>query len=139
MKKTKLVVDFEYDFELIGITSSTKFHKLCWSINNGIGLRLIKQEDFVLESVEGREMTFVNYAHVDDSCEIIVFKNKSPDNDSDLILPEMPHFDYVLKINGSFQTFAVEEVIKQLRDVKYIEYIAPIALEKLKSKDNFLN
>lgn len=138
MKKTKLVVDFEFDFELVGITSSTKFHKLCWSINNGIGLRLKKEEDFTLENVDGREMTFINYSHMDDSCEFILFKNKSPDNDSHLILPEFPHFDYVLKINGRFQTFASEEVIKQLREVKYIEYIAPISIDKLKSKVNFL-
>lgn len=138
MKKTKLVVEFDYDFELIGITSSTKFHKLCWSINKGLGIRLVKQDDFKLDHPDGREMLFINSSFMDDSCEIVLFKNKSPDNDSHLILPEMPHFDYVLKIIGQFQTFAQEEVIKQLRDVEYIEYIAPISIDKLKSKVNFL-
>ncbi|MEQ8925020.1 MAG: IPExxxVDY family protein [Fulvivirga sp.] len=139
MKKTKLIVDFEYDFELLGITSSAKFHKLCWSLNKGLHTHLVKIDDHVAHDKAGKEMVILNAKHEDESCEIYLYKNKSPENESQLILPEMPHFDYVLKIIGCFQTFASEEVLKQLRDVKYIEYIAGISMDKLKSRDNFLH
>lgn len=138
MKKTKLQVDFDYDFELFGITSSSKFHKLCWAINNQLSIRLIKTDDFEIMSKDHASVFFMHSQYADDSCEISLFKNKSPDNESQLILPEFVHFDFILKINGVFQTFATEELLKQLREVKYIEYIAKLSLEKLKSKDNFL-
>jgi hypothetical protein len=139
MKKTRLHIEHNYDFELFGITSSTKFFKLAWAINTELNIRLIKQEDFVLEFSNGENINFVNYLFEDDSCIFQVYKNKSPDNEAKFIIPELSHYDYVVKINGSFQSFALEEVLKVLRNVKYIEYIARIAIDKLKSKDNFLN
>ena len=138
MKKTRLLVDFDYDFDLYGITSSSKFHKLCWAINNELKVRLVKAVDFSLELKENKPSSYINSHYEDDSCEISLFKNKSPDQESQMILPEFPHFDFVLKIKGQFQTFAPEELLKQLREVKYIEYIAKISLERLKSRDNFL-
>ncbi|MEQ8243300.1 IPExxxVDY family protein [Fulvivirga sp.] len=139
MKKTKLLIDYEYDFELFGIASSARFFKLAWAINSLLSTRLVKLEDYTIDFEKGESINFINYCHEDESCLIHLFKNKSPDYENKYLLPEMTHFDFILKINGSFQTFAAEEVIKELREVKYIEYIAPIALEKLKSKDNFLN
>ncbi len=139
MKKSKLFVDFEYDFELLGISSSVKFHKLSWAINNHLNIKLVKQEDYLLDETSTDSGGILNFLFTDDSCEFQIFRNKSPDNDKLYILPEMSHYDYVIKINGQFQTFAVQEVLKQLREVKYIEYIAAIPLERIKSKDNFLN
>lgn len=139
MKKTKLLVDYDYDFDLMGITASVKFHKLSWSINSKLNIRLVKQRDYVLDETAPIPQSFLNFNYSDDSCSIQLFRNKSPDSDQVFILPEMTHYDYILKINGQLQTFAIEEVMKQLRDVKYIEYIAAISLEQLKSKDNFLN
>lgn len=138
MKKTRLLVDYDYDFDLIGITSSAKFHKLCWAINKQLSIRLIKAKDFLLELKDGKTMPYSNSYYEDDSCQICIFKNKSPDHESYMIVPEFQHFDFILKIKGQLQTFALEELLKQLREVKYIEYIAKISLEKLKSKDNFL-
>lgn len=139
MKKTKLLVDFDYDFNLMGITASVKFHKLAWAVNSKLNIRLVKQPDYILDETASAPMTFLNFVYEDDSCKIQLFRNKSPDSDHLFILPEMTHYDYVLKFNGQLQTFAAQEVMKQLRDVKYIEYIAAISLDKLKSRDNFLN
>jgi hypothetical protein len=139
MKKTKLHIEYDYDFELLGISSSAKFYKLAWAINNRLDIRLIKLEDFLLEVENGQNFSFINYSFEEDNCYFHLFKNKSPDNESRYLVPEMAHYDYILKFNGTFQSFAVEEVLKELREVKYIEYIAPIPLKKLKSKDNFLN
>lgn len=139
MKKTKLHIDYEYDFELFGIASSAKFFKLAWAINSLLSTRLVKLDDYSIDVDKNEKVNFINYCHEDDSCFIQLLKNKSPDFESRYLIPEMTHFDFILKINGSFQTFATQEVIKELREVKYIEYIASIELEKLKSKDNFLD
>ena len=138
MKKSKLQVDVTYDFDLFGITSSAKFHKLCWAINQHLGIRLVKKEDYEVLIKNGASIFFINSSFKDSSCQIDLFKNKSPDSDLQFITPEYQHYDFVLKINGLFQTFAEEELLKQLREVKYIEYIAKLSLDKLKSKDNFL-
>ncbi len=138
MKKTKLHIDHNYDFDLFGITSSAKFYKLAWAINSLLDIRLIKLDDYLIEGSDDLNLAFLNYSFEEDNCLFHLFKNKSPDNENKYLVPEMPHFDYILKFNGTFQSFAIEEVLKVLREVEYIEYIAPIPLGKIKSKDNFL-
>lgn len=138
IRKNRLQLEPEYDFELLGIASSAKFHKLCWAVNNQLRTMLIKQPDYIIETSKG-ELTFLHFRHSEGNCYLDVFKNKSPDDEHAYLLPEFTHFDYVVKISNCFQTFASEELIKQLREVKYIEYIAAVSMEKLKSKDNFLS
>ncbi|MDX1629302.1 MAG: IPExxxVDY family protein [Fulvivirga sp.] len=139
MKKTRLVVEYEYDFDLLGIISSVKFYKLAWSINNQLDIRLVKEEDFILPLKNNKKETFVHYAYESEHCSIHLFKNKGESDEINYLIPEMAHIDYVLKIDALSQSFAPKEVIKALRVVRWIEYIAPIDVKKLKSRDNFLS
>ena len=45
MKRTKLVIDYEYDFNLIGIISTAKGYKLAWELNQALGIHLVKQSE----------------------------------------------------------------------------------------------
>ena len=49
MKVNKLVVDFDYNFKMLGIISSAKEYKLAWSINQYLKIHLIKTEDINLQ------------------------------------------------------------------------------------------
>ena len=54
MPKHKLLLEDDYDFDLIGICSSHSDYRLVWGINNAIGTRLAKEEDFsILEKKNG--------------------------------------------------------------------------------------
>ena len=45
MKKNKLVIEYDFDFELLGILSSARGYKLAWEINQALGIQLVKQQD----------------------------------------------------------------------------------------------
>ncbi|UII29973.1 IPExxxVDY family protein [Fulvivirga ulvae] len=138
MKKTRLIVEYEYEFELIGVIASVKFYKLAWAINKKLDIRLVKQEDYTIEMKGGGKTSFSNYLYqVDGKC-FRLFRNRSVEGENAYLIPELPHFDYVIKIDEQSQSFAKEEILKELKEVTWIEYIAAIEVEKLKSKDNFL-
>ena len=139
VKKTKLVVDFNYDFILFGISSSVKFYKLAWAINHQVDLHLIRASDYMLPDKYDSEHPFGLYTFTNRSFEYKLYKNKSLNSENIYLLPEFVHFDYLLKIEGSLQSFSVEEIIKELREIKWIEYIADLQVNTLKSKDNFLS
>lgn len=139
MKKTKLIIDHDYDFDLIGMISSVKFYKLAWSIGRALRIKLVKAADHEIEFKMSKPSHFCKYEHVTDAVVFQMFQNKSEGKEKVYLLPEMPHLDYIVKIDSSLQSFATEELIKQLREVKWIEYIAAIDKNKLKSKDNFLD
>lgn len=138
-KKTKLLVDFDYDFTLFGISSSVKFYKLAWAINNQLKVHLVRSEDHVIENRSAGESPFGVYVYYSESLGYRLYKNKSLDGINAYLVPEFTHFDYLLKIEGSPQSFSAEEMIKELREIKWIEYIADLQVNTLKSKDNFLS
>lgn len=139
MKKTRLIVDYDYEFHLLGVISSIKFYKLAWAINNQLHIRLLKEEDHELNLKNNKKVTFGQYIFETENSIFQLYKNKSESDEIAYLLPEMSHFDYVIKLDANSQSFAKEEVLKELREVKWIEYIAPIEVENLKSKDNFLS
>lgn len=138
MKKTRLIVEYEYEFDLIGIIASVKFYKLAWAINKKLDIRLVKQPDYTIEMKGSNHPAFSNYLYQLESSCFRLFKNRSVEGENTYLIPELPHFDYVVKIDEQSQSFAKEEILKELKEVQWIEYIAAIEVEKLKSKDNFL-
>ena len=53
MSKSKLVIEYEYDFNLYGVISLSKDYKLAWLINKELGLHLCKEG---LLSISGAQM-----------------------------------------------------------------------------------
>ena len=139
MKKTKLIVDFEYEFDLYGISSSAKFYKLAWALNNHLNIHLVRSDDYLLEGTSTEQHHFGMYTFTEEHGEIDFFKNRCLGLAQAFLLPELTHFDYILKLSGTLQSFSEEEMLKELREIKWIEYIAAIEVNKLKSKDNFLS
>lgn len=139
MKKTKLIIECEYHFDLIGVSSSVKLYKLAWALNNQLHIRLIKTEDYKLEIKSGEIATFCNYNYLIEESSFHLYRNRSMEVEGAYLLPELNHFDYIIKLSRNSQTFAKEVIIKELKEMKWIEYISALEVEKLKSKDNFLN
>lgn len=138
MKKTKLIIEHSYDFDLLGIISTMRFYKAAWSINNCLNIRFIKDEDLTLEIKDTRPSIFGSYIFETEYCCIQLYKNKSIDGENAYLIPEMQHYDYILKTSQESQSFAGEEIMKALKEVPWIQYIAAIEVNKLKSKDNLL-
>ena len=138
MKKTRLVIEYDYDFILLGITSSARFYKLAWSVNKAMGINFIRSDDYELP-LRDETQVFGCYTHGDEEPVCWLFKNRSMDNDQHLLAPELAHFDYLLKFPSESQSFAQKEILQQLREVKCIEYIGAINIDSMKSRDNFLD
>lgn len=138
MKKTRLVIDYDYDFALLGITSSAKFYKLAWSVNQALRINLIRNSDYQL-ALKDETRLFGWYIYEQDEPVIWLFKNRSLENDKHYLAPEISHFDYLLKFPKESQSFAKKVILKDLKEIKCIEYIGAIDIDSMKSKANFLD
>lgn len=138
MKKTRLIIEYGYDFDLLGITSTAKFYKLAWCINQTLSINLVRIDDYELPLKEETRM-FGCYLYRQEEPVLWLFKNRSLENETHYLASEISHFDYLLKIPHDLQSFATKEILKDLRDVKCIEYIGAIDINGLKSRDNFLD
>jgi hypothetical protein len=138
MKKTRLIIEYDYDFELLGITSSVKFYKLAWSINRALSINLVRKDDYELP-LKDETRLFGCYQYEVEETNLWLFKNRSLVNEKHYLAPEISHFDYLFKLPVDSQSFATKEILKDLREVKSIEYIGAIDIPGLKSRDNFLD
>lgn len=149
MKKTRLVIDYEFDFELIGITTPARGYKLAWEINQRLGINLVKQADLVVGFKNTEEKSFSFYAFQTPLNRLKLFKNKptnaemvSPSEPADkesgkyFLIPEFPHFDFIILAAMEDQT--PQQLIDLIKSIPSVQLAAPIPLEGLKSKSNFI-
>ena len=138
MKKNKLLIDYDFDFRLLGISSVAKGYKLAWDINQRLGVNLIKQPDLVVGFKNNEEKSFSYYAFDTQLNRLKLFKNKPGEQDSGkyFLIPEFPHYDFI--ILAAMEEKYQLNLIDLLRSVPSVQLVAPIPMEGLKSKSNFI-
>jgi hypothetical protein len=139
MKKTKLIIDYEFDFELLGLISSAKGYKLAWEINRVLGIQLIKQPDLVVGFKNKEEKGFSYYTHETQINRLKLFKNRPTDQEGGkyFLIPEFPHYDFIILANMKEQ-YPHQQLIHSLKSIDAIQLAALIPLDGLKSKSNFI-
>ena len=139
MKKSKLVIDYNYDFELTGIISTSKGYKLAWEMNGKLGINLVRQPDLTVGFKNKQERLFSFYSYETRINRLKLFKNKPIDYESGnyFLVPEFPRFDFIiLTRSGNADFYGL--VMKSLKEIPSIEMSAPIPTTTLKSKVNFI-
>lgn len=139
MKKTKLVIDYEFDFELLGVISVVKGYKLAWEINQLLNINLVKQPDLVVGFRNNEEKNFAFYAYQTAHNRLKLFKNKASENDPGkyFLIPEFPHFDFII-LAAMKEQYTNQQLIDLLKTIPVVQLVSAIPLEGLKSKSNFI-
>jgi hypothetical protein len=139
MKKSKLVIDYEFDFELVGITSFAKGYKLAWDINQLLGIHLVKQPDMVVGFKNNVEKNFSYYAHETQLNRLKLLKNKPSDAEMGkyFLIPEFPHFDFII-LSQMEDLSTEDDLITLIKTIPAVQFASNIPLEGLKSKSNFV-
>ena len=138
MKKKRLEIEYNYDFELLGLASSARSYKLAWEINKALHINLIKKDDLRMTTREG-DFFFTYYSHQSSVNTVNLFRNRSSESEAKSIylVPEHPHLDYILYSKGNEEVGGIR-LQELLREIPSIELVAFLPLAALKSKDNFI-
>ena len=139
MKKNKLVIEYDFDFELLGILSSARGYKLAWEINQALGVQLVKQQDLVVGFKNSEEKSFSFYAHETQLNRLKLFKNRpsEQENGKYFLIPEFPHYDFII-LAAMEEQYAHHHLMQRIRSITAIQFVAAIPLQGLKSKSNFI-
>jgi hypothetical protein len=138
MKKSKLVIDYEYNFDLVGVASTIKGYRFAWEINNRLDIHLVKQPDLMVGFKNGEEKPFAFYSHETALNRLKLFKNRSTELDAGkyFLIPEFPHFDFIILATLEDRTH--QQLIDLIKSIPHVQLAASIPLEGLKSKSNFI-
>lgn len=92
--KYNLVLDADYDYDMIGICSHHSDYRLVWGMNELLKLKLAKADDtFVVTSKKGVSSQHPYYFQLDEEnmMDFYLIKNKS---DGKFLIPEKQQVDY---------------------------------------------
>jgi hypothetical protein len=139
MKKSKLIIEYDYDFELWGIRTSLRGYRLAWQLNTSLALHLVRQPDLLVGFKKNEEKKFSFYAHETPLNRLKLFKNKPVEADAGkyFLVPEFPHFDFIflIQMDNAAQR---EQLVAALRQIPAVELVSAIPTAGLKSKSNFI-
>ena len=151
MGKTKLFLEYDYDFVLIGIISRVHDYKLSWSLNRSLELNLTKEDDIEIPSVEvaeNDELTLgfdtqvdsprFSFYTFDNEAEHVTYTLVANRSKSALLIKEEQSVDFFLIIDGIYDEVGVAEVMRKMRDDKTVMTAFQIDPNRLKSKQNLL-
>jgi hypothetical protein len=139
MKKSRLDIEYTYDFELLGIISSAKGYRLAWEINKILSVKLLKQPDLLIQAKNKKMLNYSYFSSGGAINQLKLFRNKPSELDSgkNLLVPEFPHLDFILLTEGDERT-EINRLQELLHNIPSIELVAFLPLASLKSKDNFI-
>ena len=140
MRKQRLQVEFEFDFDVFGIVSALKDYKLAWNVNNDLHINLNKQKDITIQFVDS-ELVISNYKYSTDNSELQLLRNKSYEllgGENQYLIPEMHRMDYFITLQGEINGWTNHEIQNKLKSTMGIDFVIKMDIEKLKSKENFI-
>ena len=136
MKKTVLLTEFEYDFQLIGISSHAKDYRVSYEINKIFGIELEKEQDVFFTTKKGGNAVFSMYFYKnkEEEQDVRLISNKS---NGRFLIPESKASDYFL-ILYDFNEYESREMLVKIRKINVVLTAFEVDISTLKSKENLL-
>lgn len=138
MGKHTLEIEYDYDFVLIGISSHEKDYRICWALNNQLGLNLIKTDALEIKDKKQDEPSFFSlfsFELPDEFMEYFIIANRS---EKGLLIPEQKQVDYFFIIRGEIENDKVMEVIRLIKESSLVQTAFRVDVNALKSKQNLI-
>jgi hypothetical protein len=141
MKAAKLIIEYDYNFEVLALISSVKDYKLAFNINNKLNVQLKKTDDICLVFVNESELTVSQYLFETEFRTLRLLKNKSleaKNMSKPYLVPELKEYDYFIHLSGEGEVWESENIIENLKSLPVIQYVQKVDLNNLKSRENLI-
>ena len=139
MGKNRLIIEPDYDFELLGIICHARDYKLAWELNKRLDIRLIKQDDMMVDLVREGQIVISNYLFESGLIQCRLIRNKSinqSDNKVAFLLPELQNFDFLFIIKGKLGG-DIENITK-IKGIPLVNFVSRFEINEIKAKENLI-
>jgi len=133
-KVHKLTEKEDYRFRLAGISSAENDYKLSWSLNQILGINLVRIDD--LEIYHKRlddKQAFSQFEYFDEET-LLQYRLISNRSVNGYLLEEMTNLDYLLQISGDMDNAWLELLIEKMNNIDGIILVFPLDPTTLKSR-----
>ncbi|UOG75869.1 IPExxxVDY family protein [Hymenobacter tibetensis] len=141
MKTLTLDVEYECNFDLFGVVSSSREHTLAWQLNQLLRLRLVKQHDLIYDLFSQGRLVISNYLHATEHFTLRLLRNRSLDPSvlkKPFLAPDIKEYDYLIQVSNGSGALAPETLVTELAALPVVQYVCQFDPNSLKFKENLL-
>ena len=138
MAKYTLSLEEDYNFDLIGLCSHQGDYRVCWSINEQIGLRLKKSiEPFMVSGKKGGVISSHSLYECEDEFDNVQYHLIQNKGNGKYLVPEKAQIDYFLVVREA-GIIDVDELLEKLKQIPNILTAFIFDPYELKSANKFI-
>lgn len=135
-----LADEFFFNVTAIGIVSTLKGYKFCWSINHHLSSDFRLHPDIEVQLEKHRLLYYFNiysYADNDTNVSHLLYENESK---GEYLVPEFKHLDYIwlLRSEDEISQISRDLLLDRLRQIETIQMASYIQLDFIRSKENLI-
>ncbi len=138
MGKHILEIEYDYDFVLIGISSHEKDYRICWALNNQLGLHLVKTDPLEIKDKRQDEPSYFSLFSFERANEFMEYFMVANRSERGMLIPEQKQMDYFFIIKGEIENELVMEIITKIKKSSIVQTAFRIDIASLKSKQNLI-
>lgn len=132
--------EFFTNVQVIGIVSTLKGYKFCWSLNHHLSVDFRLHPDMEVQLEKKKLFYYFNiyyYADADGNISHMLYENESR---GEFLVPEFKHLDYLWLIRSDDHDIQEikEHLLDKLRKLDIIQLATYMQLENIKSKENLI-
>ena len=137
-KSHKLVVEDDFHFLLIGISSHENDYRISWAINTQLKMAFKRTDNLHIHNPrisEDQEFSLYQFTDPETLLHYDLFSNRC---DNGFLLEEMKNIDYFLKISGDANKNFPTQLVNKLKKIDIITTAFEINPLKLKSRKKLI-
>ncbi|WP_022824052.1 IPExxxVDY family protein [Hymenobacter norwichensis] len=141
MKTLTLDVEYDCNFDLFGVVSSSREHMLAWQLNQSLRLRLVKQQDLIYDLLSQGRLVISNYLHATEHLTLRLLRNRSLDPSvlkKPFLAPDIKEYDYLIQVSNGSGMLAADTLMQELTALPVVQYACQFDPNSLKFKENLL-
>ncbi len=135
-----LTDEFFSNANVIGIVSTLKGYKFCWSLNHHLSLDFRLHPDMEVQLEKRRIFYYFNiyaYDDLDMNSSHLLYENESK---GEYLVPEFKHLDYLWLVRSEDDNTVtiINNLLERLRKLDIIQMATNMQLGNIKSKENLI-
>lgn len=130
MAKLKLDIVQSPEVHLIAISSHVNDYRLCWALNNSIGIAMARRRKDITDHGDGRTVHFPVFDHFDEEAQagITLVSNRAPGG---VLVALRQQADFFLVVDQECP-LGPAEVLDRVKRAEYVLAAFPLAVDAVK-------